>query len=141
MTCTRGRGLNALTKLREHVHEELQRQGFPCDVRSWNLSYYMTPKQPDSVSCGVCVLMMIGLMVTEGAEAFCRLNAQCKARKTTGPLPQGATEVYSGKVHWTARYINTKRLDCACRLANQYESAQFDVVRELDHEAATGLIH
>jgi len=36
-------------------------------------------------------------------EAFYRLNAQCKARKTTGPLPQGATEVYSGKVYWTAR--------------------------------------
>ena len=136
----RGDGLKALAKLREHVQQELGRQGSPCDVRSWDLSYYKTPKQPDSVSCGVCVLMMIELMVTEGVEAFYQLNEQCKARETTGPLPEGATEVYSGKVHWTTRYINTKRLEYACRLANRDETAEFDVARNLDYETITGLL-
>ena len=80
------------------------------------------PKQPDTVSCGVCVLMMIDLMVTQGMGAFYRLNEQCNAPETTGPLPKGATELRSGKVHWTERRINTKRLEYACRLANPCET-------------------
>ena len=91
---TRGHGLKALRKLREHVQQELRRQGSLCNVRSWDLSFYMKPKQPDIVSCGVCVLMIIELMVTEGVEAFYQLNGQCKALGTTGPLPESATEVY-----------------------------------------------
>ena len=47
----------ALTKLRVHVQQVLRRQGLFCDVSSWDLLYLKTPKQPDSVSCGVCVLI------------------------------------------------------------------------------------
>jgi len=77
--------------------------------------------------------MMIELMATQGMGAICRLNEQCNALETTGPLPQGATEVRSGKVHWTERHINTKKLEYACRLANPSETRQYDVVR--DHHA------
>ena len=42
---------------------------------------------------------MIELMVTEGVEAFYQLNEQCEALRATGPLPEGATEVYRRKVH------------------------------------------
>ena len=135
----RGGGLKALANLREHVQKELGRQG-PLGVRSWDLSYYKTPKQPGGVSCGVCVVMMIELMVTEGVEAFYQLNEQCKARETNGPLPEGATEVHSGKVHGTTRYINTKRLEYACLIANQNETAEFAVARNLDHETITDLL-
>ena len=55
--------------------------------------------------------MMIDLMVTQGMGAFYRLNKQRNAPETTGPLPEGATEMCSGKVHWTERYINTKRFE------------------------------
>ena len=100
----------------------------------------MTPKQPGILSCGVCVLMIIELMVTEGVEAFYQLNEQCNALGTTGPLPEGATGVYREKIHRTTRYINTKRLEYASRLANREEIADFGVVRDLDHEALRGLL-
>jgi hypothetical protein len=137
---SRGNGLTALTKLREHVQQELRRQKSHYDVSSWDLSHIKAPKQPDTVSCGVCVLMMIELMVTQGMRAFYHLNKQCIALETTGPLPEGATMVYRGKVHWTERYINTKRLEYACRLANPDETRQYDVVRDLNQEALSSLL-
>jgi len=84
--------------------------------------------------------MMIDLMVTQGMGAFYRLNEQCNAPETTGPLPEGATEVRSGKVHWTERYINTKRLEYAFRLANPGETRQCDDVRDLHRDAFPGLM-
>ena len=51
-------------------------QGSFCDVSSWDLLYLETPKKPDSASCGVCVLIMNGLMATEDVEAFYLLNEQ-----------------------------------------------------------------
>ena len=84
--------------------------------------------------------MMIELMVTQGMRAFYHLNKQCIALETTGPLPEGATMVYRGKVHWTERYINTKRLEYACRLANPDETRQYDVVRDLNQEALSSLL-
>ena len=84
--------------------------------------------------------MMIDLMVTQGMGAFYRLNKQRNAPETTGPLPEGATKVRSGKVHWTERYINTKRLEYACRLASPGETRQHDVVRDLHRDPLTGLM-
>ena len=80
-------------------------------------------------------MMMIDAMVTQGMGAFYRLNEQCNAPGTTGPLPEGATEVRSRKVHWTERYSNTKRLEYACRLANPSETRQYDVVRDHHRDA------
>ena len=79
--------------------------------------------------------MMIELMVTQGMGAFYCLNEQCSALETTGPLPEGATVVYSGKVHWMKLYINTKRLEYACRLAIPGETVQYDVVRDHHRDA------
>ena len=88
------------------------RQGSACDVRSWELLGLKTPKQPDSVSCGVCVLIIIQLMATKGVGALYELNRQCEELRASGPLPQGATEVVEGateevgrKVQWTGRAI------------------------------------
>ena len=44
------------------------------------LELLQDPKATSIESCGVCVLMMIELMVTEGVEAFYPLNVQCKAK-------------------------------------------------------------
>ena len=63
----REEGLTALARLRGNVQQELVRQGPLCDVSSWELLYLKTPKPPDSVGCGACALIMIELMVTEGA--------------------------------------------------------------------------
>ena len=32
------------------------------------------PKQPCTAGCGVCILIMIGLLANEGAEAFYLVN-------------------------------------------------------------------
>ena len=60
----RDHDLTALAKLREHVQQELGRQKPFCGVSSRDLLYLKTPKQPDSASCGVCVLIIIELMAT-----------------------------------------------------------------------------
>ena len=67
----------ALAKLRGHVQQELWRQESFCDASSLDLLYLKTPKQPESVSCGTCVLIMIEFMATESVEAFYLLNGQC----------------------------------------------------------------
>ena len=90
----RDHDLMALAKLREHIQQELGCKGPFCDASSWDLPYLKTPKQPDSAGCGVCVLITIELMATEGVEAFYLLNEQCKYRRAGGPLPEGATEVF-----------------------------------------------
>ena len=79
--------------------------------------YLKTPGQPDSLGCGVCVLIMIALMATEGVEAFYLLNEQCEYRRAGGPQPEGATEVFRREVQWKTRYISTtdcKRIGNAC---------------------------
>ena len=55
-------GLKELAKLRGHVQQELGHHGPFCDVSSWDLLYLKTPEQPGPASCGVCVLIMTGLM-------------------------------------------------------------------------------
>ena len=60
-------------------------------------------------------------------------------RRAGDPRPKGATEVSRGEVQWTARYINTKRIEYACRYVNRQETAEFDLVRDHDSEAATQL--
>jgi len=41
------------------VQQEPERQGPFCDASSWDLPYLNTPRQPDPVGRGVCVLFMI----------------------------------------------------------------------------------
>ena len=54
-----------------HLKEELVRQGCEdFDVDSFELVVVTRPMQPDGVSCGVCVLMAMEVLVSEGAEAF-----------------------------------------------------------------------
>ena len=60
-----------------------------------------------------------------------------KDRRTSGPLPGGATEVLRREVQWTTHRIKTKRTEYACRLVNRQETAEFDPVRDHDHEAVT----
>ena len=100
-------GLTALAKLRDHIQQERERQGPLSDVSSWGLLYCpKTPKQPGTVSCGACVLIMIELMATRGVEAFYLLNEQCEYRRAGGPLPEGATEVFRAEVQWTTQRRN-----------------------------------
>ena len=111
-------GLKAMHELRMHVHEELVRQGSQCDVRTWEMLGLKAPKQPDGVSCGVCVLIMIELITTEGVGALYDLDKQCENLSASGhtEVAIDTTKVY---VQWTEHYINTKRIECACRLANR----------------------
>jgi len=67
-------------------------------------------------------------MATGGVEAPYQLNGQCEDRRADGPLPKGATGVLRREVQWTARYISTKRTECACRLVNRQETAEFYLV-------------
>ena len=86
-------GLAALARLRDNVQQELVRQGSVCDVSLWESLTLRTPKQPDSVGCGVCVLISIELMATEGVGAFYLLNVQCNNWRPGGPRPKGAAKV------------------------------------------------
>ena len=79
-------GLKAMDKPREHVHEELVRQQSHCDVRSWEMLSLKTPKQPDFVGCGACVLIIIELIATRGVRALCDLNKLREELHASGPL-------------------------------------------------------
>ena len=111
-------GLEAMRELRKHVHEELVRQGSKCDVRTWEMLGLKAPKQPDGVSCGVCVLIMIELITTEGVGALYDLDKQCENLSASGhtEVAIDTTKVF---VQWTEHYINTKRIEYACRLVNR----------------------
>ena len=76
------------------------------------------PKQPDGVGCGVCVLIMIELITTEGVGALYDLDKQCEILSASGhtEVVIDTTKVY---VQWTEHYTNTKRIGYACRLANR----------------------
>ena len=132
-------GLKAMNKLREHVHEELMRQKSNVDVRSWEILGLKTPRQPDSVSCGVCVLMIIELIAIKGVRALYDLHKQCEELRASAPQTQCRTVVIQDtaevSVQWTERYINTKRIEYACRLVDREETTGFDLVRANDHEA------
>ena len=132
-------GLKAMDKLREHVHEELMRQESHVDVRSWEILGLKTPRQPDSVSCGVCVLMIIELIAIKGVRALYDLHKQCEELRASAPQTQCRTVVTQHtaevSVQWTERYINTKRIEYACRLVDREETTGFDLLRANDHEA------
>ena len=78
--------LTALAKLCEHVQQELERQGPFCDASSWDLLYLKTPKQPDPMGCGACVLIMIELMASEGVVVFYLVNRQREDQRAGSPL-------------------------------------------------------
>ena len=88
---------------------------------------------------GDSTLAMIELIATGGVEAFYQLSGQCEDRQPDGPLPGGATEVYMREVQRTTRYISAKGTECACRLVNRQETAESDLARDSDYEAATQL--
>ena len=91
------------------------------------------------MGCGVCVLIMIEFMATEGAGAFYLLNEQCQYRRAGGPQPEGATEVFRREAQCTARCISTKRTGCAFRLVNRQGTAVLGLVRDHDSSAVTQL--
>ena len=47
--------------------------------------------------------------------------------------------MFRREVQWTTRYINTKKIEYACRLVNRQETAEFVLVREQENDAAAQL--
>ena len=70
--CGAGRpGLQVRQVWRLHRAGRPQKGQSQKTASSWGLLYRKTPKRQDSVSCSVCVLIMIELTATEGAaEVF-----------------------------------------------------------------------
>ena len=60
-------------------------------------------------------------------------------RRADSPLPKSATGVLRREAQWTTRYINTKKIEYACRLVNRQETAEFVLVREQENDAAAQL--
>ena len=90
----------------------LVRQESQCGVRTWEMPGLKAPKQPDSVSCGVCVLIMTELITTEGVGALYDLDKRCEILSASGhtELAIDTTKVF---VKWTEHYINTNRIEYA----------------------------
>ena len=70
----------ALARLRGHVQQGPERQG--------SLFYLKTPKQPDPMGCGACVLIMIELMASEGVVVFYLVNRQREDQRAGSPLSE-----------------------------------------------------
>ena len=97
-----------------HLKEELARQGCEdFDVDSFELVTVTRPKQPDGVSCGVCVLMAMEVLVSQGAEAFDKFAAD-----------HGST--------WTALEIRRARARWACELSVAPGGAVHEALVEAD---------
>ena len=97
-----------------HLKEELARQGCAdFDVDSFELVIVTRPKQPDGVSCGVCVLMAMEVLVSQGAEAFDKFAAD-----------HGST--------WTALEIRRARARWACELSVAPGGAVHEALVEAD---------
>ena len=82
---------------------------------------------------------MTVLMATGGMEAFYLMNGHCQYRRTGGPLPEGAAGVFRREAQRTTRCINTTRTEYACHLVSRQETAEFDLGRDRDIDAATQL--
>ena len=95
-----------------HLKEELARQGCEdFDVDSFELVIVTRPKQPDGVSCGVCVLMAMEVLVSQGAEAFDEFVAD-----------------HDGK--WTHLEIRCARARWACELSVAPGAAVHEALEE-----------
>jgi hypothetical protein len=84
----------------EHLKEELERQGCSAfDIDSFELVKVSWPRQPDGVSCGVCSLMAMEILISQGADAF-----------------DAFVEAHRGGGFWTAIEIRRARARWACEL-------------------------
>jgi hypothetical protein len=92
----RTRALDALSSYIDQAHTEQARA--PVDTASFERPVYTTPRQPDGVSCGVCVLAEIQRIADRGMES--RRNHEFTE-----------TELSRCRAYWACAIIDNPPLD------------------------------